>query len=77
MDPVEAFQPSGPPDVSAARHGMIVELWLSSTQVAQGDLVEALVRINVQLIRTGLRHDRPVSLAAADDVGSLVGDRTR
>ena len=45
MDPVEAFQPSGPPDVSAARHGMIVELWLSSTQVAQGDLVEALVRI--------------------------------
>ena len=34
--PTTAFRLSGPPDASVTRHGMTVELWLSTHQAAPG-----------------------------------------
>ena len=39
-----ALQPKGRPDASATRHGVRVELWLSSSRVTPGEWVQALVR---------------------------------
>lgn len=39
-----ALQPSGRPDASTTRHGIRVELWLSSRTVTPGAWLEALVR---------------------------------
>lgn len=39
------FEPSGPPDATATRHGVTVSLWLSSRSVTPGERVEAVVRI--------------------------------
>jgi hypothetical protein len=40
----ERFEPDGPPDATKTRHGVRVELWLSSASVAPGEWVQALVR---------------------------------
>ncbi|MFN8619850.1 MAG: hypothetical protein U0869_11310 [Chloroflexota bacterium] len=40
-----AFTPSGPPDATATRDGLVVRLWLSAKEAAPGELVEAVVRI--------------------------------
>ena len=39
-----ALQPKGRPDASTARHGIRVELWLSSSTVTPGEWVQAVVR---------------------------------
>lgn len=50
--PVPArFEPTGPPDGTTTRHGIRVELWLSSPTVAPGEWIGALVRT------TNLRDD--------------------
>jgi hypothetical protein len=38
------FEPSGPPDATRTKHGVRVDLWLSSPAVAPGEWVQALVR---------------------------------
>jgi hypothetical protein len=42
---LEPLEPTGPPDATATRHGVRVDLWLSSLTVAQGEWVQALVRV--------------------------------
>lgn len=39
-----ALQPKGRPDASTTRHGVRVELWLSTSSVTPGEWVQALVR---------------------------------
>ena len=39
-----ALQPKGRPDASTTRHGVRVELWLSSSSVTPGEWVQAVVR---------------------------------
>lgn len=38
------FQPKGPPDATTTRRGIRVDLWLSSSAVAPGEWVQAVVR---------------------------------
>lgn len=38
------FQPTGAPDATARRHGVVVETWLSASSAAPGDYVQVVVR---------------------------------
>jgi len=43
--PFEPFTPTGSPDATTTRAGVVVELWLSSPTVGQGEWVQAHVRV--------------------------------
>ena len=46
VEPAPAtFEANGPPDATSTRHGVTVDLWLSSPTVGPGDSVEAVVRL--------------------------------
>lgn len=38
------FEPTGPPDASTTRHGIRLDLWLSTSSAAPGEWVQAVVR---------------------------------
>jgi hypothetical protein len=41
---ITPFAPTGTPDATARRHGVVVRMWLSSPSVGQGEYVQAVVR---------------------------------